>query len=176
MSASADVLALASAEFDISGIAEGTTITVKWRGKPVFIRHRTSDEIKREKSVALTELKDPQVDTDRVKEPEWLNRIYPSIINVECLNISPLLNIHQAGSFGYLHSLGLRAYLGRRGVRRLVLPLPWLSLRRLWSHQEGPCAAQSGGASLHAGRGKADRWIEEEMEINNFLSVVVNYP
>ena len=71
MSASADVLALASAEFDISGIAEGTTITVKWRGKPVFIRHRTSDEIKREKSVALTELKDPQVDTDRVKEPEW---------------------------------------------------------------------------------------------------------
>lgn len=45
MSASADVLALASAEFDTSGIPEGTTLTVKWRGKPVFIRHRGADEI-----------------------------------------------------------------------------------------------------------------------------------
>ena len=40
MSPSADVLALASAEFEVGGIAEGTTLTVKWRGKPVFIRHR----------------------------------------------------------------------------------------------------------------------------------------
>lgn len=40
MSPSADVLALASAEFDVGAIAEGTTLTVKWRGKPVFIRHR----------------------------------------------------------------------------------------------------------------------------------------
>ena len=45
MSASADVLALASAEFNTSEIAEGTTLTVKWRGKPVFIRHRTDAEV-----------------------------------------------------------------------------------------------------------------------------------
>merc|ERR1719148_564251 len=45
MSASADVLALASAEFDVGDVGLGKTITVKWRGKPVFIRRRTPDEI-----------------------------------------------------------------------------------------------------------------------------------
>ena len=45
MSASADVLALASMEMDLSPVDEGTTVTVKWRGKPVFVRHRNSDEI-----------------------------------------------------------------------------------------------------------------------------------
>eukprot|EP01039_Chlorochromonas_danica_P008696 gene8696-9581_t len=72
MSASADVLALASAEFDVSGIAEGTGITVKWRGKPVFIRHRTADEIEKEAAVELSSLKDPQADKDRAQDPEWL--------------------------------------------------------------------------------------------------------
>jgi ubiquinol-cytochrome c reductase iron-sulfur subunit len=71
MSASADVLALASAEFEIGNIAEGTTMTVKWRGKPVFIRHRTGDEISREEGVEMSALKDPQTDQDRVKDPEW---------------------------------------------------------------------------------------------------------
>lgn len=71
MSASADVLALASAEFDLSGINEGTTLTVKWRGKPVFIRHRGEDEIKREQAVSLSSLKDPQADIDRASNPEW---------------------------------------------------------------------------------------------------------
>eukprot|EP01042_Synura_sphagnicola_P005954 gene5954-7594_t len=65
MSASADVLALASAEFDVSGITEGSTITVKWRGKPVFIRHRTEAEISKEASVNLGDLKDPQPDNAR---------------------------------------------------------------------------------------------------------------
>merc|ERR1719223_1857054 len=50
MSASADVLALASAEFDVGDIDEGKTITVKWRGKPVFVRRRTPAEIELEKS------------------------------------------------------------------------------------------------------------------------------
>jgi ubiquinol-cytochrome c reductase iron-sulfur subunit len=72
MSASADVLALASAEFDIGGIAEGTTLTVKWRGKPVFIRHRTADEISKEDAVEMSSLKDPQADKDRAADPEWL--------------------------------------------------------------------------------------------------------
>lgn len=72
MSASADVLALASAEFEIGGIPEGTTLTVKWRGKPVFIRHRTADEIAKEEAVPVSSLKDPQTDGDRVKDAEWL--------------------------------------------------------------------------------------------------------
>tara|TARA_B100000902_G_scaffold375729_1_gene406016 strand:+ start:3773 stop:4426 length:654 start_codon:yes stop_codon:yes gene_type:complete len=72
MSASKDVLALASAEFDISNIEEGQTITVKWRGKPVFIRHRTQQEILCSESVLLEELRDPQSDSQRVDNPKWL--------------------------------------------------------------------------------------------------------
>eukprot|EP01041_Mallomonas_annulata_P005778 gene5778-11676_t len=72
MSATADVLALASAEFDVSGIAEGTTLTVKWRGKPVFIRHRTDAEINQEAVVDLAGLKDPQTDAVRAADPKWL--------------------------------------------------------------------------------------------------------
>lgn len=71
MSATADVLALASAEFEVGGIAEGTTLTVKWRGKPVFIRHRTDEEISREATVNVSSLRDPQEDKDRVQDPKW---------------------------------------------------------------------------------------------------------
>lgn len=72
MSASADVLALASAEFDTSGIPEGSTLTVKWRGKPVFIRHRSNEEVAREEAVSLSALSDPQADVDRRSEANWM--------------------------------------------------------------------------------------------------------
>ena len=72
MSATADVLALASAEFDISSVLEGTTITVKWRGKPVFIRHRTEAEIDRESLVDVSSLRDPQPDNVRSSDPKWM--------------------------------------------------------------------------------------------------------
>ena len=69
---SQDVLALASTEVDISQIEVGQAITVKWRGKPVFIRRRTPEEISAAESVDLTTLRDPQQDKDRVQKPEWL--------------------------------------------------------------------------------------------------------
>ena len=72
MSASADVLALAKAEVDMAAIPEGKNVTIKWRGKPVFIRHRTADEITEANGVSVTELRDPQSDAERVKRPEWL--------------------------------------------------------------------------------------------------------
>ncbi|PQP98910.1 cytochrome b-c1 complex subunit Rieske-4 mitochondrial-like [Prunus yedoensis var. nudiflora] len=72
MSASKDVLALASLEVDLSSIEPGTTVTVKWRGKPVFIRRRTEDDIKLANSVDVQSLRDPQQDAERVKNPEWL--------------------------------------------------------------------------------------------------------
>jgi ubiquinol-cytochrome c reductase iron-sulfur subunit len=72
MNPAADVLALASIEVDISPVKEGQAITVSWRGKPVFIRHRTPDEIKQAADVAVSSLPDPQADTARVKKPEWL--------------------------------------------------------------------------------------------------------
>jgi len=72
MNPSADVLALASTEVDISSIEVGQAITVKWRGKPVFIRRRSAEEIASAETAALSELPDPQADTDRVQKPEWL--------------------------------------------------------------------------------------------------------
>ena len=69
---SQDVLALASTEVDISQIEVGQAITVKWRGKPVFIRHRTPEEIKAAEDVNLSNLRDPQADDQRVQKPEWL--------------------------------------------------------------------------------------------------------
>ncbi|KAF1323868.1 Delta-1-pyrroline-5-carboxylate synthetase, partial [Globisporangium splendens] len=72
MSASADVLALATAEFDLSNIDEGATVTVKWRGKPIFIKHRTDKEITISKDVNVANLKDPETDDVRVQNPKWL--------------------------------------------------------------------------------------------------------
>ena len=88
MSASADVLAMAKVEVDLSTIPEGKNVSdtygklgfkadrlkviIKWRGKPVFIRHRTEDEIKEAENVKVETLRDPQKDEDRVKKPEWL--------------------------------------------------------------------------------------------------------
>ena len=72
MNPDASVKALATTEVDISKIALGKTITVLWRGKPVFIRRRTQEEISKAQNVKLEELKDPQKDEDRVKKPEWL--------------------------------------------------------------------------------------------------------
>ena len=71
MQPSADVLALASAEFNIDGVREGSTLTVKWRGKPVFIRHRFDAEIAKEEAVNVSTLKDPQADSVRVQNPKW---------------------------------------------------------------------------------------------------------
>ena len=69
---SQDVLALSSIEVDLSQIEVGQAITVKWRGKPVFIRHRTPEEIKTAEGVDIDTLRDPQPDDQRVEKPEWL--------------------------------------------------------------------------------------------------------
>lgn len=72
MSPSADVLALAKIEVKLGDIPEGKNATFKWRGKPLFIRHRGAAEIEREKSVDLGSLRDPQHDDERATKPEWL--------------------------------------------------------------------------------------------------------
>mmetsp|Transcript_12264 Transcript_12264/g.31411 ORF Transcript_12264/g.31411 Transcript_12264/m.31411 type:complete len:283 (-) Transcript_12264:99-947(-) len=72
MSASKDVLALASLEVDLSAIEVGQTITVKWRGKPVFIRRRSDAEIADANAVQASSLRDPQTDEERAVKPEWL--------------------------------------------------------------------------------------------------------
>ena len=66
MNPSADVRALASIEVDIGGVAEGTQLTVLWRGKPVFIRHRTADEITAGQAVKLDDLVDDNAENDNL--------------------------------------------------------------------------------------------------------------
>ena len=74
MNPSKDVLALSSIEVDLSPIQEGMGITVMWRGKPVFVRHRTPKEIKEAEDVKLAQLIDPATDQSRVKpgHDQWL--------------------------------------------------------------------------------------------------------
>jgi len=72
MNPSASVLALASTDVDLSRIEEGQSITVLWRGKPVFVRHRTPSEITEAEDADFNALPDPQSDMERVKRREWL--------------------------------------------------------------------------------------------------------
>lgn len=72
MNPAADTLALASIEVDVSKIEEGQSITLKWRGKPVFIRHRTADEIARAEEVTLADLRHQESDAERTQNPEFL--------------------------------------------------------------------------------------------------------
>lgn len=55
----ASTLALASIDVDVSSIEPGMSVTVKWRGQPVFIRNRTEQEIEAARQVPLADLKDP---------------------------------------------------------------------------------------------------------------------
>ncbi|WP_114376870.1 ubiquinol-cytochrome c reductase iron-sulfur subunit [Elioraea thermophila] len=72
MNPAADTLAVASTEVDLAPIAEGMAITVMWRGKPIFIRHRTAEDIRLARETPLSALPDPQRDQDRVQKDQWL--------------------------------------------------------------------------------------------------------
>ena len=72
MNPDASVKALATTEVDVSTIERGQSVTVLWRGKPVFIRRRTEEEIAKAREVDLKELKHPEKDEDRARNPEWL--------------------------------------------------------------------------------------------------------
>ena len=66
MNPSRDVLALATIEVPVDGVEPGTQLVVKWRGKPVFIRRRTAEEITEARAVPLDELKDPLARNDNI--------------------------------------------------------------------------------------------------------------
>ena len=72
MNPAEDTLALGTTEVDLSNISIGQSITVKWRGRPVFIRRRTQEEITEANSVEVASLRDPMEDKDRVQQEEWL--------------------------------------------------------------------------------------------------------
>ena len=72
MNPAADTLALASTEVDLGPLEEGQAITVKWRGKPVFIRHRTQKEIEASKKEKIENLRHPEKDEDRVINEKYI--------------------------------------------------------------------------------------------------------
>jgi ubiquinol-cytochrome c reductase iron-sulfur subunit len=72
LSISASAAALATADFDLSNVEFGETITVKWRGKPIFIRRRKDEEIAEVRAVPLDHLRDRETDDERVLNPEWI--------------------------------------------------------------------------------------------------------
>jgi ubiquinol-cytochrome c reductase iron-sulfur subunit len=69
MNPDASTLALSSIEVDLGAIPEGQIVTVKWRGGPVFVRHRTKKEIEEAQNINISELRDPQTDAQRVQRP-----------------------------------------------------------------------------------------------------------
>jgi len=81
MNPTADVLALSSLEVDISSIPAGQGVTVKWRGQPVFIRHRSAKEIEEAREVNVATLRDPQSDQQRVVKAAWL------VVNGSCTHL-----------------------------------------------------------------------------------------
>lgn len=93
MSMSKDVLALAKVEVDLNKIPLGKNLVVKWRGKPIFIRHRTSDEIEEANQVDMATLRDKQTDADRVKDPNFL------VMVGVCTHLG-CVPIGEAGEFG----------------------------------------------------------------------------
>ncbi|XP_078047856.1 cytochrome b-c1 complex subunit Rieske, mitochondrial [Augochlora pura] len=72
MSPSRDVLAEAQSEISLDNIPEGKTLVAKWRGKPVFVYHRSQNIIDQERKVSLSELRHPESDEERAVRPEWL--------------------------------------------------------------------------------------------------------
>jgi len=89
----ADMRALASTEIKMDDVQEGQCKTFSWRGKPVFVRHRTPQEVARERAVNVSELRHPQKDEERVKRAEW------SILVGICTHLG-CIPIAGAGEFG----------------------------------------------------------------------------
>ena len=131
MSPSADVLALASVEVDISKIAPGQAIKISWRKQPVFVRNLTPKEIADANAVQLSELRDPQTLAERTKpgKANWL------ITMGVCTHLGCV-------------PLGTGEGENRGPVRRLFLPVPRLGLRHRGADPAGAGAAQPAGAGL----------------------------
>ena len=72
MNPDSSVKAMSTVEVDISKVDKGNEITVMWRGKPVFIKRRTEDEITKARNISLKELPHPEKDQKRVIKDEWL--------------------------------------------------------------------------------------------------------
>lgn len=91
--ASADVMAMSTVEYNLENLAPGDATTIKWRGKPVFIRHLTESEVNSVQAQDLGELRDVESHDERVQNPEW------SVILGICTHLG-CVPIHKAGDWG----------------------------------------------------------------------------
>jgi hypothetical protein len=137
---SADVLALAKIEVKLSEIPVGKSMTFKWRSKPLFVRHRTEDEIKTEAAVDLSTLRDPQHDNARAKMPEWL------VLLGICTHLGKICYIYLFFFLGKLKGV-ICVFLKRlcssgkcRRVQWLFLSVSRFSLRWFGQNTQGSCA------------------------------------
>jgi len=113
----AQVLALASVEIDVSGIPEGKTCLFKWRGKPIFIKHRSAEDIAREAEVNISELRDPESDADRVQDPKWL------VVTGICTHLGCVPIANAGNFFGYFCPCHGSHYDGSGRIRQGPAPL-----------------------------------------------------
>ena len=117
MNPSADVRALATTEVNLSAIDEGTGKTIIWRGKPVFVRHRTADEIDDVRKVDISTLRDPQRDEDRVVNDDWL------VVEANCTHLGCVPISHQGDFGGYFCPCHGSHYDASGRVRKGPAPL-----------------------------------------------------
>ena len=93
MNASADVVAVSIFEVDLRNIPVGTAALLDWHGKPLFVRHRTKEEIAASLNVSFSDLKDPEPDEARCKRPEWV------VLVGRCTHLGCMV-INNAGDYG----------------------------------------------------------------------------
>jgi ubiquinol-cytochrome c reductase iron-sulfur subunit len=118
------IAAGAPIEVDLGPIAEGQVIKVFWRGKPIFVSHRTKKEIQEAQNVQVASLPDPQSDADRVKKghDQWL-----VLIGI-CTHLGCIPLAHQGDYDGFFCPCHGSQYDSsgriRRGPAPKNLPLP----------------------------------------------------
>jgi len=117
LSPAANVVALSKIEIKMEDVPEGRSMTFKWRGKPLFVRHRTDEEIDREANVDVSTLRDPQTDAERVQDPKFL------VIVGVCTHLG-CVPISDAGDYGgYYCPCHGSHYDGSGRIRRGPAPL-----------------------------------------------------
>ncbi len=111
-------------EVNLAPIAVGQIITLFWRGKPIFIRHRTAQEIATEEGARVSSLMDPQADSDRVKpgKAEWL------VVFASCTHLGCIPFGHQGDWGGWFCACHGSQYDAsgrvRKGPAQTNLPVP----------------------------------------------------
>lgn len=100
MGKAADTLAAGSIEIDLSSIAEGQQLKVLWRGKPVFVRHRTPAEIEEAEAVDVAKLPDPQTDNQRLMPNPQGNLDPKYLVMIGVCTHFGCVPVGEAGDFG----------------------------------------------------------------------------